>query len=320
MILVPVLLSLPLVGLAILLADSEADVHWEHHPSHFWLVFATGRLNAFLGDGDRAAARRRGDARVYLVSLAFLAAAGFLGCTRSRHRGSCWTRQRRLRARDAGRPRARRRFVAALGARPGGAGRRSGSGGTRDPAAGLARHAGAVGGLPRCRSCRRSTTRRPRASRGRSSGSRCPRRALRLRRVAIPRALVAAPRAGAARDRGLAAFVLLAEALVAIAFARNWHATLVGVARAPARRVRARGWRPAQWHEERFATCTWTGPPPEPGDHRPVRRSEGLHGVLRAPRPEEVSAMLNAYFRVAIPPIVRRHGARSTTSSGTRSW
>ena len=35
------LLALPLVGLAILLAAPETDVHWEHHPSHFWLVLIT---------------------------------------------------------------------------------------------------------------------------------------------------------------------------------------------------------------------------------------------------------------------------------------
>ena len=78
MILVPVLLALPLVGLAILLADSRTDVHWQHQPSHFWLVLVTAGLNAALAYATGAAARRRGDRRVYLVSLGFLAASGFL--------------------------------------------------------------------------------------------------------------------------------------------------------------------------------------------------------------------------------------------------
>jgi adenylate cyclase len=75
---VAALLALPLVGLAILLADSETDVHWQHQPSHFWLVLVTAGLNAALAYATGAAARRRGDRRVYLVSLGFLAASGFL--------------------------------------------------------------------------------------------------------------------------------------------------------------------------------------------------------------------------------------------------
>ena len=73
-----VLLALPLVGLAILLAAPEADVHWEHHPAHFWLVLLTAGLNAVLAYATGVAARRRGDRRVHLVSLSFLAASGFL--------------------------------------------------------------------------------------------------------------------------------------------------------------------------------------------------------------------------------------------------
>ena len=72
------LLSLPLVGLAVLLSAPETDVHWEHHPSHFWLVLITAALNAVLAYATGVAARRRGDRRVHLVSLSFLAASGFL--------------------------------------------------------------------------------------------------------------------------------------------------------------------------------------------------------------------------------------------------
>jgi adenylate cyclase len=72
------LLALPLVGLAVLLAAPDADVHWQHHPSHFWLVLLTAGLNAVLAYATGVAARRRGDRRVHLVSLSFLAASGFL--------------------------------------------------------------------------------------------------------------------------------------------------------------------------------------------------------------------------------------------------
>ena len=53
-------------------------MHWQHQPSHFWLVLVTAGLNAALAYATGAAARRRGDRRVYLVSLGFLAASGFL--------------------------------------------------------------------------------------------------------------------------------------------------------------------------------------------------------------------------------------------------
>ena len=77
--LVGVLLLLPLAGLAVLVTRPDLDARWEHHPSHFWLVLAAGAINAALAYGTGVAARRRGDARVFLVSLSFLSAAGFLG-------------------------------------------------------------------------------------------------------------------------------------------------------------------------------------------------------------------------------------------------
>src|ERR687884_225226 len=70
--------TLPLVGLALLLAVPDADLRWENHPSHFWLVFAVALVNAAVGFAMGEAARRRADIRVALVGLAFLAAAGFL--------------------------------------------------------------------------------------------------------------------------------------------------------------------------------------------------------------------------------------------------
>jgi adenylate cyclase len=76
--LIGALLALPLVGLAVLLAAPEADFEWQHHPSHFWLVLLTAGLNAVLAYATGVAARRRGDRRVHLVSLSFLAASGFL--------------------------------------------------------------------------------------------------------------------------------------------------------------------------------------------------------------------------------------------------
>lgn len=73
-----ILLALPLAGLALLLAVPDLDVRWEHDPSHFWLVFLVAILNVVLGLATGEAATRRGDSRIFLVSMALLASAGFL--------------------------------------------------------------------------------------------------------------------------------------------------------------------------------------------------------------------------------------------------
>jgi class 3 adenylate cyclase len=73
------LLLLPLAGFWLLIATPSADVRWEHHPSHFWLVLAASVTSGALALLTSATALRRRDARLYLVSLGFLAAAGFLG-------------------------------------------------------------------------------------------------------------------------------------------------------------------------------------------------------------------------------------------------
>jgi class 3 adenylate cyclase len=73
------LFLLPLVGLGLLLARPELDVTWEHHPSHFWLVLGVAVINVILGLLTSEAASRRADARLFLVSLALLSSAGFLG-------------------------------------------------------------------------------------------------------------------------------------------------------------------------------------------------------------------------------------------------
>ena len=71
--------ALPLAGLALLLVAPALDVDWEHHPSHFWLVLATAAVTRSSPTRPASRRRRRGDARVLFVSLAFLSAAGFLG-------------------------------------------------------------------------------------------------------------------------------------------------------------------------------------------------------------------------------------------------
>ena len=73
-----VLLILPLAGLALLLLIPSIDVMWEHQPSHFWLVLGVALLNVILGLLANEAARQREDPRLFLVSMALLASSGFL--------------------------------------------------------------------------------------------------------------------------------------------------------------------------------------------------------------------------------------------------
>src|SRR5690349_13200804 len=68
-----------MAGYVLLLDRPGLDVDWENHRAHFWLVFGVAVISAVLGFVMSEAARRRTDARVFLVALAFLSSAGFLG-------------------------------------------------------------------------------------------------------------------------------------------------------------------------------------------------------------------------------------------------
>ncbi len=70
---------LPLVGLVSLLLRRELDPHFENYRAHFVVFGFVGGLAFVLGFAAGEAANRRGDARVLLLSLAFMATGGFLG-------------------------------------------------------------------------------------------------------------------------------------------------------------------------------------------------------------------------------------------------
>ena len=70
--------ALPLVGLISLLLRSQLDPHIENYPLHFVVFGIVGALAFGLGYAAGEAANRRGDARVLLLSLAFMATGGFL--------------------------------------------------------------------------------------------------------------------------------------------------------------------------------------------------------------------------------------------------
>ncbi|GGO60426.1 adenylate/guanylate cyclase domain-containing protein [Nonomuraea cavernae] len=70
-------LILPLAGLWLLLAQPQLNIRWQHNPSHFWMIITVAGVNVVLGTLISEASRRRQDARLFLVSMVFLASAGF---------------------------------------------------------------------------------------------------------------------------------------------------------------------------------------------------------------------------------------------------
>jgi class 3 adenylate cyclase len=72
-------MAVPLLGLWMFLARPQTDVRWEHHAGHFGLVAGTAAVAVVLGLLVGAAARRRDDARLFLVALVFQLTAAFLG-------------------------------------------------------------------------------------------------------------------------------------------------------------------------------------------------------------------------------------------------
>jgi adenylate cyclase len=71
--------ALPLIGLVSLLLRSQLDPQLENPKVHFVVFAAVGSLAFVLAFVAGEAATRRGDARVFLISMAFLATGGFLG-------------------------------------------------------------------------------------------------------------------------------------------------------------------------------------------------------------------------------------------------
>ena len=303
-----VALALPMAGLVLLLARPRADLHWEHHPSHFWLVLGTAVVSSALAYATGAAAVRRGDARVLFVSLAFLSSAGFLALHALATPGVL------LATPNPG-------FVVAtpVGLALGSVLAAWSTADLRGEAAVAAVRLGrrlrtvllalmvlwavlSIGGLPPL------------------SGG--------IDKAGRPSALLAVPAIalyGYAAWRYLllwrgrrapmlvavmAAFLLLAEAMVAIALARSWHLSwwewhVLMLAAFALVAVGAR----SSWHEERFADLYLH-------DTRAGNREmsvlfadlQGFTTFSEAHRPEQVTAMLNEYFEAAVPAVVEPYG------------
>jgi class 3 adenylate cyclase len=71
-------MALPMLGLALLLGVPSLDVVWEDHVAHFWIVLGTALLSLALAVLVLRTADRQDDARLYLIALGFVASAGFL--------------------------------------------------------------------------------------------------------------------------------------------------------------------------------------------------------------------------------------------------
>ncbi len=299
------LVTLPLAGLSFLLAAPEADVHWENHPAHFWLVLGASVATAILAYATGEVAARRGDERLYLVSLGFLAAAGFLGLH------ALATPKVLLDGPNGGFVLATpvgllvAAVLAALSAAPGQIV-------TRHlrllrialfllmavwAAASLAEIAPLNDPMPP------------------ESGS-TPLTVLAIAGIALY-AYAALRYASLYRRRRSAivvalvtAFILLAEAMVAVAFARNWHASwwewhvlMLAAFALIALAARAQG--PFERFSDLYLEATAAGT-------REVSvifaDLAGFTAFSEGREPRAVSEMLNAYFEAAIPAVVQHHG------------
>jgi adenylate cyclase len=307
-----VLVAIPLAGLVLLLAAPGADFMWEHHPSHFWLVLATAVTSAALAFSTSGVALRRADARLFLVSLAFFAAAGFLALHALATPGVLLDgpNQGFVIATPVGLLVAS--VFAAASALPLGPER----------ARAVIRHATLLRGVLIAAMAAWAAV-----SLGSVPPLDDPTPAERASGVLLVLAVLAVPLYGAAGWRYLTmgrrsgspillavagACLLLAEAMLAVAFARNWHASW---------------W---EWHVlmlAAFGAIAWSARREEPEerfsdlylDDTAAGKREisvlfadlsGFTSFSEGRDPREVSEMLNAYFGVAIPPIVREYGGQ----------
>ena len=102
---VGLVLILPLVGLAVLIVQPELDMTLEHHPAHFWIVLIAAAVNVVLAYVTNLAAGRFQDARLTLISLAFLVERRVPGAPRPGHAGRAARQpEHRVRHRHSGRP------------------------------------------------------------------------------------------------------------------------------------------------------------------------------------------------------------------------
>jgi class 3 adenylate cyclase len=303
-----IVLALPLLGLFLLLRQPQLDIRWEHHPAHFWLVLITAFLSAVLAYATGEAAGRRGDARLLYVSLAFLSSAGFLALHALATPGVLLGKSNTgfLIATPVGV--AIGSIFAALSTRD-----FSGDNAVRQVRIGkrlrwallglmILWAAWSVASLP-------PLNRPPQFAEGFPFWLAVPAvllyagsavRYVQLWRRHQSLMLLAVP----------SAFILLAESMIAIAFARNWHLSwwewhvlllaAFGLVALSAQ---------SSWREERFAALYL---PQTSAGNREISvlfaDLEGFTAFSETHEPDEVARMLNEYFAAAVPAVVTPYG------------
>ena len=75
----PLAILSPIVLAFLLRGVPQVDERWENQPAHFWIVLITALVCLALALAISEGARRRRDARLLLIGLAFVVSAGFLG-------------------------------------------------------------------------------------------------------------------------------------------------------------------------------------------------------------------------------------------------
>lgn len=305
------LVALPLLGLCLLLWQPALDAQWEHHPAHFWLVLGAALINGILAFTTGEAAHRRGDARLFFISLAFLVSAGFLGLHALATPGVL------LEGGNAGFVIATpiglvissvfcaaSSFVAANADLSPTVMRRERVLRALTLTVITAWAAYSLSGLP--------PLEEPLPAEVATPGL------IGLAGLGVVLYVVAAARyypVWKRRRRPLpasviTAFALLAEAMIAIAFARNWHATwwewhllmlaAFGIVAYTARK---------QWREERFSDLYLEETRRRTRDVSVLFADlQGFTSFSERSEPMDVSAMLNEYFEVAVPMVANQHG------------
>ena len=306
--------TLPLVGFVSLLLREQLDPQLHNHQAHFVIFGLVGGVAFALGYAAGEAANRRRDARVLLLSLAFMATGGFMGLHAFGTTGVLFSESR------AGFQIAIpvgllvSSFFAVASAfvdvRP-----ELGTAGdapAREAAGSRADRHGRVVRLDAREPAAAAADRTARPRRERCS----PTLAL-LGTIAYA---VSAVRYWWLFRHGptllsaavIACFLLLAEAMIGVAVTgeRKWHASwwewhglivlaylIIGFA---ARR---------EWRDERFRTLYLPIDARAPsGRQRPLRRPRGFTSFSERSSPAEVAAVLNAYWGTAAPLLTRRFG------------
>ena len=312
--------ALPMAGLASLLLRSQLDPHIENYPLHFVVFGVVGAVAFALGYTAGEAANRRGDARVLLLSLAFMTTGGFLCLARDRDAERPFPAGAlRLPGRDPRRTRPERLFRGGISVRT-----------SVLSSEAVIRHrtlmraacssrwpAGSAG---RSRICRRSAS-RTRGSdelfaHGVRDGSARP------STRSVPFGTRASSDIGATAPAAVVAcFALLAEAMVGVAVTgeRKWHASwwewhglIVAAYLVVVLAVRR------EWGDERFRRL-----------YLPTTRARyqdvsvlfadlvGFTGFAERSSSSRAAAVLDAYWGMAAPLITRDSAATWRSSSAT---